>query len=212
MKVAIVSESPADEAAVSRLVSAILGVSIEVVPVAIRHGGWTTVFHTLASIIPAIYYQTDADGVVIVIDSDDSPLHDPSHDPNDPVNAKCRICGLGQMLARSAARLRERPIPQELRFAIGLAVPSMEAWLLCGNDHSVCEAAWINARRLNTIPYTRLNLKQRLYGTERPSLEQQTAAMRQHSERITSSGQLQLLEQLFPLGFGMLAQQLRDWI
>jgi hypothetical protein len=212
MKVAIVSESPADQAAISQLASAAVGVAFEAVPVAIRHGGWTTVLQTLGSIIPAVYYQTDAEGLVIVVDSDDSPLHDNQHDPTDPANAKCRICGIGQALTKAISRLRARPMPQELKFAVGLAVPSMEAWLLCGDDHSVCEAAWANARRQNTIPYTRLNLKHRLYGTERPSLEQQTATMRQHSERIVNSGQLQLLEQLFPLGFGMLAQQLREWI
>jgi len=211
MKVAIVSESPADEAALARLIAAVLGMEIEPVPVAVRHGGWTTVLKTLSAIVPAAYYQWDAEGLVIVLDSDDSPLHAVQHDPADPGNAKCRICVLTQALTKARSRLRNRPFPHELKSAIGLAVPAMEAWLLCGEDNRVCEAAWINARKQNTFPYTPRDLKCRLYGTERPSLEQETEAMIQHSSRIVESGPLELLERLFPLGFGMLANQLRAW-
>jgi hypothetical protein len=31
-----------------------------------------------------------------------------------------------------------------LKIAIGLAVPAIEAWLLCGVDPHITEAAWIN--------------------------------------------------------------------
>jgi hypothetical protein len=211
MKLAIVSESSADETAIATLVAGVLGTPIDVASFLVRKGGgWTTLMRALPSIVPAIYYATDVEGVVIVLDSDDSPIHDPDHDPADPNNAYCRICGITQLVARAKARLHDRPIDRPLRFAFGLAVPLLEAWFLCGRDPQVSEATWINARRQNTIAYTRPDLKRRLYGTDRPSLDQETSAMVREANRL-AAGQLQLLEQLFPLGFGMLVTQLRTW-
>jgi len=211
MKVAIVSESPADETAMATLVAAVIGRPIEVASYQVRKGGgWTTLMRALPSIVPAIYYATDAEGVIIVLDSDDSPIHNPGHDPADPNNTNCRICGIMRLVATSTSRLHDRPVNHQLRFAFGLAIPAIEAWLLCGIDHQVSEASYVNARRQNTIAYSRPDLKRRLYGTDRPSLDQETAAMIREADRL-AAGQLQLLEQLFPLGFGMLATQLRTW-
>ena len=194
MKLAIVSESSADEKAMATLVAAVICRPIEVASYQVRKGGgWTTLMRALPSIVPAIYYVTDAEGVVIVLDSDDSPIHDPGHDPADPDNANCRICGITELVARATARLHDRPINLPLRFAFGLAIPAIEAWFLCGDDHQVSEASWINARRQNTFPYLRHDLKRRLYGTDRLSLDQETAAMSREAGRL-AAGQLQLLE------------------
>jgi hypothetical protein len=210
MKVAIVSESPADEAALRRLIDGVLGLAVDVIPVAIRHDSWPKVRNVLPSIIPAVYYQTDADGLVVVVDCDDSPVHEPQHDPHLPENARCRICDLLHVIARAMQRLKPRPVPRPLQVALGLAVPAIEAWWLAGVRHDVSEASWINARRQGTFAYLRPQLKEWLYGTERPTLEHETATMIRAAERI-QRGQLLLLEQLFPLGFGLLASQLRGW-
>lgn len=210
MKVAIVSESPADEAAMHRLVSGLLGVAIDVIPVAVRHSSWPRVRMVLPNVIAEVYYHTDAAGIVVVVDSDDSPLHDTRHVANDPANSTCRVCALTNVVVRTTARLAQRPMGNPMQFAIGLAVPAIEAWLLCGIDHQVSEASYVNARRQNTIAYSRPDLKRRLYGTDRPSLDQETAAMIREANRL-AAGQMLLLEQLFPLGFGLLATQLRSW-
>jgi hypothetical protein len=210
MKVAIVAESPADEAALSRLVTELVQAPIEVIPVAVRHGSWPRIKLVLPNVIAEVYYHTDAEGIVVVVDSDDSPIHDVKHDPGDPANAGCRFCSLSQIVARTQSQLAQRPFPGDLQVALGMAVPSIEAWLLCGVDHQVSEASWVNERRQNRIPYSRPDLKRRLYGTDRPSLDHETAIVIREANRLVS-GQLDVLAQHFPSGFGSFASQLRQW-
>jgi hypothetical protein len=74
----------------------------------------------------------------------------------------------------------------------------------------VSEASWVNERRQNRIPYSRPDLKRRLYGTDRPSLDHETAIVIREANRLVS-GQLDVLAQHFPSGFGSFASQLRQW-
>ena len=53
---------------------------------------------------------------------------------------------------------------------IGVAVPAIEAWYLCGRDPAVSEARWVEAQAHGRQPYSRAELKWRVYGTDRPSL------------------------------------------
>ncbi len=212
MKVAIVSESPADEAALLLFVRAILGTAVEFEPVTIRHTGWTHLVQVLPKIITAVHYNTSADALVVVLDADDSLVHESQHDPTDAANATCRICRIIEAIDRAKCLLRKRPSGRELLFAFGLAVPAMEAWLLCGIDHAVSEASWRNGRRQGIYPYTTLDLKQRLYGSRQPSLDHEMEVMVGAAERIVTESRLQLLEGLFPAGFGLFASQLRDWL
>jgi hypothetical protein len=68
MKLAVISESPADEAAIKILVDAIVGEETELVPLRLRPGGWPHVLQLLPPIIkafavPAIeaWYQCGVD-------------------------------------------------------------------------------------------------------------------------------------------------------
>ena len=211
MKVAIVSESVADETALATLVAPLISGPLSLVSYRVRkHGGWTTLMQALPNIVCSVYYATDAEGIIFVLDSDDAPIHNDQHNSSDPQNAECRICQVEQTVAMALRRLHNRPVGAALQIAVGLAIPAIEAWFLCGVDHQVSEASWINARRQNTIPYSRPDLKRRLYGTDRPSLDQETAAMVREANRL-AAGQIQLLEQNFPLGFGLLATELRSW-
>jgi hypothetical protein len=92
--------------------------------------------------------------------------------------------------------------------AIGLAVPAAEAWYLCGLENEVNEAAWVAGRASGRVPYTRRELKARVYGTERPNLQQAIAhasdAARRHAR------DLRRLEYDFP-GFSALAADLHSW-
>jgi hypothetical protein len=92
--------------------------------------------------------------------------------------------------------------------AIGLAVPAAEAWYLCGRDEQVGEAGWNAEREAGRMPYTRRELKLRVYGTERPTLPQAvaqaTAAARRHAR------DLRRLENDFP-GFAVMAEDIRGW-
>ena len=87
-----------------------------------------------------------------------------------------------------------------------MAVPAVEAWYLCGRDATVNEAAWIEGQKSMRLPYTRAQLKARVYGTDRPSLPLETAcAVREVQRHVHDSRRL---EHDFP-GFAALAADLR---
>jgi hypothetical protein len=93
--------------------------------------------------------------------------------------------------------------------AVGLCVPALEAWLLCGRDASVTEQAWLDRHQANGAPYTRRELKERVYGTDRPSLKFETERALQEVSR--HRGDVRRLENDFPNGFGAMARDLRSW-
>ena len=69
MKVAILSESPADEAAIRVLVEGILGSPINQVQAGLRARGWPNVAQILPAIVRHLYFNTTAEGLVVVVDS-----------------------------------------------------------------------------------------------------------------------------------------------
>ncbi len=74
MRVAILSESSADEAGLRVLVDAVLGVKTEPVAMNLESRGWTSVLSTLPTISKALQYRTDAEGLVVVVDSNHTYL------------------------------------------------------------------------------------------------------------------------------------------
>jgi hypothetical protein len=93
--------------------------------------------------------------------------------------------------------------------AVGVCVPAIEAWLLCGRDTSITELAWIDGQASGQLPYTRRELKWKVYGTERPSLEHEIKRAVQEVSR--HHGDVRRLENDFPNGFGAMARDLRGW-
>jgi hypothetical protein len=92
---------------------------------------------------------------------------------------------------------------------LGVAVPTIEAWLLCGSDPHVTEAAWINGLRQGSMPYAKSELKQKLYGTSHPSLDLEIEMMSKAASRLAEN--LSSLESLFSQGFGALRDSLKHW-
>jgi hypothetical protein len=82
----------------------------------------------------------------------------------------------------------------------------LEAWLLCGRDNDVSEAAWISGQKSGRFPYTRAELKYRIYQTERPSLPHEIECALREVERHRMD--LRRLEFDFP-GFAALMKDLR---
>ena len=80
MKLAILSESPADEAALRVLVEYVLGAPFTTVHSALRARGWPSVEQVLPAILRYLHFQTEADGLVVVVDADDSPVHTIEHE------------------------------------------------------------------------------------------------------------------------------------
>jgi hypothetical protein len=99
------------------------------------------------------------------------------------------------------ARGRER-----LLRAVGVAVPAIEAWYLCGRDPAVTEAAWVEGNARGARPYSRAELKQRVYATDRPSLAHEIDCALREVERHRADSRR--LEHEFP-GFAALAADLR---
>ena len=210
MKIAVLSESPADEAAIRIIVEGLLGSPTEVAPTLPRGRdyGWPAVLRIAKNVVNHVYYRTDADGLVISVDSDDSPVHRESEDRS-ACDAKCRICQLRTGIASSLQELRAIPGRTKLLTAIGLAVPSLEAWYRCGVDPHVSEATWIHALRDQKFPYDRSRLKLQVYGDDRPSLVLATNRATEIARQLAS--RLNDLEILFPNGFGALARDVRGW-
>lgn len=209
MKVAVLSESSADEAAVRTLINGILGRETQDVPsLPLRSRGWPYVLQVLPAVIRRVYYQTDAEALVVIADSDDSPLHQSSHDRAGNKEPECRLCQLRNVFKET--KLSPIPGRSELKSAVGLAVPAIEAWYLCGIDPHVSEATWV--RKLGQgerITYTRNALKKSAYGTERPSLE----IMKRHAVAAATrlADDLSNIERLFPGGFGPFVNDVRSW-
>lgn len=212
MKVAILSESPADEATVRVLVDGLLGTETKAVPVPTpKTRGWKTV---LSSVLPALnhlHYFSDAEALVLTLDSDNTSVHQKGHESADKADAKCRLCQLQASVREVQRRLRPRQGRGPIRTAVGLAVPAIEAWCLAGSHQRVTESAWIQALQSGRFPYTVKALKQKLYGTEKPSLALETKCLTEQAARLVKERKLGLLERLFPSGFGALANDVRNW-
>ena len=210
MKVAILSESLADEAAVRLLANAILNEETETTSGPKLHArGWPAVLRDVPPVIKHLYFQTDADALIIVVDSNGSDVHQPDHDDSQ-AGTSCRLCLVRRVVRETTASLPTRRGRGEMKTAVGLAVPAIEAWLLCGIDGSASEAAWIRERERGVRPRDRSRqLKQQVYGTDRPPLQLAKSRASEFAQRVAAD--LASLERRFPNGFGPLADGLRSW-
>lgn len=209
MKVAILSESPADEAAIRVLVEGVLQAPIQLVQAGLRARGWPNVVQVLPAVIRHLHFNTRADGLVVVVDADDSVVHTAEHEVPNYHHPLCRMCQIRAVFRRTTKRLPPAQGRSRVLRGVGVAVPAIEAWYLCGRDDSVSEAAWLAGRERGVAPYSRRDLKARVYGTDRPSLPFETKRAIEEVRR--HRGDLRRLEADFPGGFGELARDLRRW-
>ena len=201
MKTALLSESPADEAAIALLVEAIIGRPIERVQPALRARGWPNVGQVLPAVLRHLHFQSDAELLVVVADSDDSVVHTPEHDHH----PACRVCQLQAVFRKATKNLPPARGRDRVLRGVGIAVPAMEGWYLCGTD-GVTEEAWTQGQSTGRQPYSRAELKERVYGTSRPTLALETRIATQAVRRLGRD--LRRLEHDFP-GFAVLADDLR---
>ena len=210
MRVAVLSESSADESAIRIIINSILGIETQAVSLPpLRSRGWPSVIRILPSVLLHLHYQTNADALVVVADSDDSPPHQSAHEKIGCEDSQCRLCQLRIAARNVLSRLQALPDSGTIRIAIGLAVPAIEAWYRCGVDPHVNEAAWSRHLDGEHLAYTRRSLKRDVYGTERPSIEIETSFAIIASSRLVND--MSVIERLFPNGFGALAKDVRSW-
>ncbi len=209
MKVALLSESPADEAALRVLVEAVLAEAVALVRPGLRARGWPNVAQVLPAILRHLHFNTDTDALAVVVDADDSVVHTAAHEAPGYFHPQCRLCQLRTIVHRTQKRFPSLHGRSRLQRAIGIAVPAIEAWYLCGRDPQVTELAWMEGQAQGRIPYTRRDLKWRVYGTDRPGLsfeiQRALECVRRHQHDPRR------LEADFPHGFGTLARDLRGW-
>lgn len=210
MRVAILSESSADEAAIGVLLDGILGRQTqEISSLPLRSRGWPSVIRVLPTVLKFLHYRTDAEALVVIADSDDSTTHQSTHDEAEGADQQCRLCQLRGVVSVETSKLKPVTGRNQIKTAIGLAVPAIEAWYLCGLDPHINEAAWTRKLQSEQITYTRRTLKKAVYNTERPTIDIETAEA--HKAAIRLVNELSLLEQLFPNGFGAFARDVRNW-
>ena len=206
MNVALLSESPADESALRVLVAAVLKEPPRFVGPGYRARGWPNVAQLMPAVIRHLHFNTDTDVLVVVADSDDSVVHAAEHDAPGYFHPHCRMCQLRAVHRQTTKKFPRAHGRDRVLRAVGIAVPAVEAWYLCGRDETVTEAAWVNGNERGNRPYSRAELKWRVYGSDRPSLPHQTAcAVREVSRQRHD---LRRLEHDFP-GFAALAGDLR---
>ncbi|MFA6959787.1 MAG: hypothetical protein WC205_03435 [Opitutaceae bacterium] len=208
MKLAILSESPADEAAIAVLIEAVLGRRFTRVQPSLRARGWPSVAQVLPSIIRHLHFNTDADGLVVVVDSDDSVVHTEVHDAPGYYHPLCRLCQLRAIFRQTMKKLPPARGRERVLRGVGVAVPAVEAWYLCGLEDSVTEARWLAGQVAQRAPYTRRELKWRTYGTDRPTLQHETEIALREARRHAHD--TRRLENDFP-GFASLAADLKTW-
>lgn len=208
MKVAVLSESAADEAALRILVDGILGAPTERVSLLRFEArrGWPNVLAIAPAVFKHLYYQTDADALVVVADSNGTPLHK----SDAPADEHCRLCKLRAALGPEGLRVRPVPGRRPLQTAIGLACPAIEAWYLCGVDPHATEVAWARdlADEVRSAPYVQ-KLKRAVYGTDRPSLAMETEKASASAHRLVQD--LAAVNACFPAGFGAFVDDVRAW-
>ena len=206
MKIALLSESPADETALRVLVSAVLKRPVEFVAPGFRARGWPNVAQLMPAVIRHLHFNTATDALVVVVDSDDSVVHTERHNAPGYFHPHCRMCQLRAVHRQTTKKLKPAHGRERVLRVVGVAVPAVEAWYLCGRDETVTEARWIEGQETGRQPYTRAQLKARVYGTDRPSLPHETVCAVREVERQRHD--TRRLENDFP-GFAALAADLR---
>ena len=210
MRVAILSESPPDESAIVILVEAVLSIPVErVAGPRLRSRGWPSVRSILPVVIKYLHYRTDADGLIIVVDSD-SPITHRETGTETVCQEGCRLCELRAVARKALQQLVTRPVRGPLKVAVGLAVPAIEAWYRVGLDPTITEAAWVQAHSglRPTLRHTKVSLKNDVYGTDRPPSA--LTAIRAVEEARRLAMILPDLSEAFP-GFRALRDELQRW-
>ncbi len=210
MKIAVLSESPVDEAFIKIIVGAILKKQVENITThSLQSRGWQALLQVTPAVIRNLYYKTEAEALAIVVDSDETLIHSQLHEQDEKTNSNCRLCGLRRIIKNTQDKITVMPNRAMIKTAVGLAVPAMEAWYRCGLDAQVNEATWVRASNEKKFPYTKQKLKIDAYGSDRAGISLMTRCAVEAANRLAND--LTEIEKLFPGGFGSFARDVRGW-
>ncbi len=212
MKIALLSESSADEAAVSILIEGLVDAAVHRVrfPEPPTRG-WRGVLKSIEPTLRYLHYRTDTGALVVTVDSDNSPVHRMEHVKPGSCQPGCRLCDMRETIKNVQRALRPRQGRGPILIGLGIAVPAIEAWCLFDKDRRISESAWIQALQSGRFPFLKRDLKHKLYGSPDPSLSLETKCLTEQARRLVEESKLPLLERHFPAGFGSLAEAVRKW-
>lgn len=207
MKLAVVGESDFDRRTVRRLLTAIRGCNVDFISLRERPTGVAAVVRNLEKSLFESYARPDLDGLVVVVDSDRTEPHHEAEHREPTARKNCRLCELRAQVDSVMPRLCFRQDHRPFRVALGLAVPSIEAWLAWASDdplgRQVNEAAWRNGLKADQLPYEVSELK-------RLVLRQQARGAVDLADALIARG-VDALRDAFPDGFGPLLDEVRRW-
>ncbi len=202
MRIAILGESVADERVLERLIQIELGPTVTFVQKQLESRGWPSIRSVLPAIIRFLHYRDEADGLVVMADSNHCPFGEDG------------TCQRQQQLIEIASRTLGVLTPisgkQLLRISVAVPCPAIEAWLLAHSHPNINEAEWKRGLARGKDPYSKSFLKEQLYGVERPSVIEETRCM---LEAVNDS-RFSVTELMvkFPEGYGNFATTIRTWL
>jgi hypothetical protein len=130
MKIALLSESPADEAALRLIAEGVLGQPVEPIQPPLRARGWPSVAQVLPVVLRHLHFNTDCDGLIVTADADDTVVHTEMHE-RPAISPGCRLCELRAIVRQTLSTCR-RAGPGAAEHGGGHGGAAVEAWYLCG--------------------------------------------------------------------------------
>lgn len=209
MTIVFFGESTADQKALTVFTEGILGEPPELISMDLEARTVPAFFSALGGVFRGVHYNSDAEGIVFVVDSDDTELHVSAHNTPGNSGERCRLCRIRKIITQAQNQLKPRQGRSPLKVAVGLTVPTIEAWYLVGKNSQVGEAAWSTGLGSGRLPFTAAMLKKEVYGEERLSLERKTECAVREARRVI--GNIKAIETAFPIGFGLMAAEIRSW-
>jgi hypothetical protein len=203
-EILLIGESIADERALHPLVMAGYGAACAPRSV-LQTRGAPSVLHLFRVALQVAYYQTDAVGLVVCVDANSMPMHNPAHELGG-ADPRCRVCFLRKVRADWEARRRVRPERGAMHVAIGCAAPAIEAWLRFGLDPRLNEV-WAGQLGASHRDMAKRQLKRDVYGTDDPSLDLEVSGMEREARRLVA--RIDDLAQAFPHPFGSMLAAIR---
>jgi hypothetical protein len=205
MRIVVLAESPADQAAIAIFAGAILNTSVECVDIRPRAGGFAAVLAAIRPTLLSLIYRRTADALIVAVDSNGSPIEEDC--PGG------RIATLRDIIDRTKSRVAPGEDVNRVRTALAVAAPSLEAWLRFGLDNQCSEAAWRERQQRGAVAAdASRQLKRDLFGSDRIALHAEIEIMKREATRIVQDLQvLAAIEHSFPYGFKSFADSLRSW-
>jgi hypothetical protein len=91
MKIAYYCESLADQAAMAVFTEGIRGEPPELINMDLEAHSVPGFFSALNGVFRGVHYNSDAEGLVVVVDCDDTEIHDSAHDKPAGAGQRCRL-------------------------------------------------------------------------------------------------------------------------